>query len=288
MSTLSEPKHKTFCISEYDVLRKVILCEPQHMSIREVINDTQKHFKDEGIHIQRSLNQHKQFVETLLSHGIDVVLLSPLTQFPEQVFTRDIGFTLGQTIFVAEMAHDLRKGEEEVLKTWLKNEEISYYNLVGDQIEGGDVLIDQSTIYIGLSNRTNEAAINHMRNLLPQFEVVTIPFTEKFLHLDCVFNILSPTEALIYPEALAQNDIDFLASRYDLIEVSKAEQFTLGTNILSIGNKKIISLPINNQVNKQLNDRGFEVIEVDISEIIKSGGSFRCCTLPVLREPHSN
>jgi N-dimethylarginine dimethylaminohydrolase len=53
--------------------------------------------------------------------------------------------------------------------------------------------------------------------------------------------------------------------------------------VLCIGNKKILSLPINKQVNQNLRNRGFEVIEVDISEIIKSGGSFRCCTLPILR-----
>ncbi|WP_368896749.1 arginine deiminase-related protein, partial [Priestia megaterium] len=27
----------------------------------------------------------------------------------------------------------------------------------------------------------------------------------------------------------------------------------------------------------------YKVIEVDISEIIKSGGSFRCCTMPLER-----
>ncbi|WP_216827716.1 dimethylarginine dimethylaminohydrolase family protein [Alkalihalobacterium elongatum] len=288
MSAITQPQYKTFCMSEYDVLKKVILCEPEHMTIRQVINDTQKHFQNEGIHVERSLQQHKLFVETLLNHGIDVVLLSPLEKYPEQVFTRDIGFTLGQTIFVAEMAHDVRKGEEEILKTWLKDSKISYYNLVGDEIEGGDVIIDQSTVFVGLSNRTNEAAINHLRSLLPQFEVVTVPFTEKYLHLDCVFNVISPNEALIFPEALEQKEIDILGERYDLIEVSEEEQFTLGTNVLSIGNKKIISLPINKQVNKQLRDRGFEVIEVDITEIIKSGGSFRCCTLPVLREQPAN
>jgi N-dimethylarginine dimethylaminohydrolase len=57
----------------------------------------------------------------------------------------------------------------------------------------------------------------------------------------------------------------------------------MGTNVLSIGDRKIISLPVNKNVNKQLRDRGYEVIEVDITEIIKSGGSFRCCTLPILR-----
>ncbi|UOE92049.1 dimethylarginine dimethylaminohydrolase family protein [Alkalihalobacillus sp. LMS39] len=284
MSILTKIKPKTYCHSEYDVLKQVILCEPKYMTIREQINDTQKHFFKEGIDLELAAKQHKDFVKALKKEKIDVVLLPPNEKFPEQVFTRDIGFTLGHTIFVAEMAHKIRQGEEEFLKTWLKNSDISYYNLVGDMIEGGDVMIDHRTIFIGLSNRTNQKAIDHIQNLLEDFEVITVPFTEKYLHLDCVFNIISRKEALVYPEALTKKEYQILEKRYDLIEVSKEEQFTLGTNILSIGNKKIISLPVNKNVNEQLRKRGFEVIEVDITEIIKSGGSFRCCTLPTVRE----
>ncbi|KGR79660.1 dimethylarginine dimethylaminohydrolase family protein [Ureibacillus manganicus] len=276
--------YKTFCKSEYDVLKRVILCSPQYMTIRDVINETQKHFENEGIHIQRALEQHREFVKTLMDHDVEVILLPYHKKYPEQVFTRDIGFTLGQTIFVAEMATDVRAGEQNVLKQWLEDEEISYYNLIGEEIEGGDVMIDQKTIYVGLSDRTNEKAAQQLQRLLNQYEVIQIPFKEKYLHLDCIFNVISPEVALIYPKALMQKDIDFLASRYDLIEVSEEEQFQLGTNVLNIGNKRIFSLPINKNVNKQLRDRGFDVIEVDITEIIKSGGSFRCCTLPILRE----
>lgn len=274
---------KSYCYNEYNTLRKVILCEPQFMNIRDVINDTQKHFKDEGIHIKKAMEQHDNFVKVLQDHGVEVIKLSVQEQFPEQVFTRDIGFTIGQTIFVAEMANKIRQGEEEVLKNWLKKEKISYYNLVADEIEGGDVIVHHNTVYVGLSNRTNQNAIDHLQSLLPHYEVITIPFTEKYLHLDCVFNILSEHEALIYPDALKKQEIKKLQSRFDLIEVSKEEQFTLGTNVLSIGGKKVISLPINKNVNEQLRNRGYEVIEVDITEIIKSGGSFRCCTLPLLR-----
>jgi N-dimethylarginine dimethylaminohydrolase len=283
MAAIPELNRKTFCMSEYDSLKRVILCQPQYMTIREVINDTQKHFKNEGIHIERALEQHGEFVKVLQKHGVEVILLPYHKKYPEQVFTRDIGFTLGQTIFVAKMAHDIRIGEEEVLIQWLKDEEISYYNLAEDKIEGGDVIIDRETVYIGLSNRTHQQAIDHLKSLLHEFNVMAIPFKEKFLHLDCVFNVISPDVALIYPDALTKEDIKLFSSKYNLIEVSHEEQFTLGTNVLCIGNKRILSLPVNKQVNNQLRSQGFEVIEVDISEIIKSGGSFRCCTLPILR-----
>ena len=143
--------------------------------------------------LRRALEQHNELVNTLRNYDIDVILLPYHKKYPEQVFTRDIGFTLGETIFVADMASDVRKGEEDVLKQWLEDEGISYYNIIGDQIEGGDVIIDRDTIYIGLSNRTNQEAIDHLQELLnKQFEVITIDFQEKFLHLDCVFNVVSP------------------------------------------------------------------------------------------------
>ncbi|WLR57115.1 dimethylarginine dimethylaminohydrolase family protein [Mesobacillus subterraneus] len=284
MELNQQPENRGYVINEYDVLKKVILCSPQYMTIREVINETQKHFMEEGIHIEVALKQHIEFVNILKKYGVEVVLLPYHKKYPEQVFTRDIGFTLGQTIFVADMASEVRKGEENVLKQWLEDEGISYYNLIGDQIEGGDVVIDHDTIFVGLSNRTNQQAADHLQGLLPNMKVKAVPFKAEYLHLDCVFNVVSPEIALIYRPALTEEDIQLLSSRYELIDVSEEEQFTLGTNVLGIGHKRILSLPVNKGVNEQLRSKGFEVIEVDITEIIKSGGSFRCCTLPILRE----
>ncbi|MBN8200959.1 MULTISPECIES: dimethylarginine dimethylaminohydrolase family protein [Bacillaceae] len=276
-------QQKAACFSEYDKLEQVVLCEPKYMTIVDTINETQKHYEKEGINIDTAMKQHRHFVSALKEQGINVVLLPSLEKYPEQVFTRDIGFTLGEKVYVAEMAADIRQGEENVLKQWLEANQVPFYNLTGDRIEGGDVLIDGQTIYAGVSSRTHEDAIEHLRSLMPDYDVVSIPFTDTYLHLDCVFNIISPEEALIFPGEIHGEKVKMLESRYDLIKVSEEEQFTLGTNVLSIGNKKIFSLPINKNVNKELRSRGYEVIEVDITEIIKSGGAFRCCTMPVRR-----
>ncbi|MFJ7639028.1 dimethylarginine dimethylaminohydrolase family protein [Peribacillus sp. NPDC097206] len=271
------------CTSEYSILSQVIVCEPRYMEIREVINETQKEFKEENIDRILAMKQHANFVTALRNEGVDVIKLPPQSTYPEQVFTRDIGFTIGNTVYVAEMANAIRSGEELLLKLWLELNEIRYFNVSKGNIEGGDVILDGKTVYIGISDRTNEKAIKELQGLLPEYEVIPVPFVEKYLHLDCIFNILSPTEALVFPDALTKKELDFLGSRYDLIEVNGDEQFTMGTNVLSIGNKKLFSLPCNKKVNNQLRERGYEVIEVDISEIIKSGGSFRCCTMPLLR-----
>lgn len=254
------------------------------MEIAEVINETQKYFQKDNIDKTLAVRQHNTLIKELESRGIEVVILPALSQFPEQVFTRDIGFTIGGTVFSAQLSADIRQGEENVLQEWLAKEQISWtaFN-EGYQIEGGDILVDQNTIYAGISHRTTFSAVQELKRRLPSYEVIPVPFEETFLHLDCVFNILSPTEALVYPKALGEREYDVLKKRYEMIEITDDEQFQLGTNVLSIGNKTVISLPVNRHVNQELRKRGYTVIEIDLSEIIKSGGSFRCCTLPIER-----
>ncbi|MDQ0273838.1 dimethylarginine dimethylaminohydrolase family protein [Cytobacillus purgationiresistens] len=277
-------KEKAGCHTEYDPLKAVILCEPTFMNIDSKINETQRRYSDKGFNVQIAIEQHRHFVKTLEEHGIEIILLPPQEEFPEQVFTRDIGFTLADTVFVAEMSAEVRRGEDEILKQWLLKREIPFKNVHKHRIEGGDVIIDGKTIYIGQSDRTEISAIEYIQDLLPNFEVIPVPFTDTYLHLDCVFNIISPTDALLFPGEIESETVKYLSSRYNIIEVTKEEQFTLGTNVLSIGNKKVLSQPINQNINKKLREHGYKVIEVDITEIIKSGGAFRCCTMPIKRE----
>src|SRR5699024_863785 len=98
-------------------------------------------------------------------------------------------------------------------------------------------------------------------------------------------NLLNSETALIYKDGIRDKQVlQKLENRYELIEVTKEEQFQMGTNVLSIGGHKVISLPENSRINTTLKEKGFHVIEVPFSEIIKSGGSFRCCSLPLLRQ----
>ncbi|MFJ6204994.1 dimethylarginine dimethylaminohydrolase family protein [Bacillus pumilus] len=271
------------CMSEYDDLQEVLLCSPIYMEIKQIINETQKHFARENISQMKAVAQHKQLIQTLKNHQVRPIMLPANDRFPEQVFTRDIGFTIGHTLFVSSMAAPVRQGEEQLLKEWAQGKGWKTVTLTNGTIEGGDVLVDQTRVFVGTSKRTNPAAIHELKKELTDHDIIPIHLPPHILHLDCVMNILSHDEILIYPEAFKKEDLHLLKMHYDLIEISEQEQFTLGPNILSIGQKKVISLPINQQTNAALTAHGYTVIEVDFSEIIKSGGSFRCCTLPIRR-----
>ncbi|MES1036328.1 dimethylarginine dimethylaminohydrolase family protein [Bacillus pumilus] len=271
------------CMSEYDDLQEVLLCSPIYMEIKQIINETQKHFARENISQMKAIAQHKQLIQSLKNHQVRPIMLPANDRFPEQVFTRDIGFTVGHTLFVSSMAAPVRQGEEQLLKEWAQEYGLKTVSLTNGTIEGGDVLVDQRRVFVGTSKRTNPAAIHELKKELPNHDIIPIHLPPHILHLDCVMNILSHDEMLIYPEAFKKGDLHLLNMHYHLIEISEQEQFTLGPNVLSIGQKKVISLPINQETNAALTAHGYTVIEVDFSEIIKSGGSFRCCTLPIRR-----
>ncbi|WP_087974510.1 dimethylarginine dimethylaminohydrolase family protein [Oceanobacillus rekensis] len=272
------------CQNEYDPLQHVIVVPPRYMEIKEVINTTQRHYLEENINIEKAARQHTDFIHTLEEEGATVVTLEAKKQLNEQVYTRDIGFTIGSKFFVSFMKKDIRRQEERVLIDWLKENQISYYRFATPSIEGGDVIVDNAKIWVGQSDRTSPTAIDILDEQLPNHTVTPILMRQDILHLDCIFNVISDDTALIYAPAIDEVSYNTLKSSYNLIEVTEEEQFNMGPNVLSIGHKKLISLPENKRLNQELTRAGFEVIEVPFSEIIKSGGSYRCCTLPLIRE----
>lgn len=271
------------CHTEYDVLKKVIVSPPTYMEISEVINETQKVYQSENINTKIAEEQHANFVKTMQDHGVEVIEIEPKPKLNEQVFTRDIGFTIGDKVRIGKMASKIRLEEIKYFKNLLEEHNIPYQDELIDSIEGGDVIIDQNIIWVGISLRTTKHAVAKLQEILPDYQVIDLPLAEGILHLDCTFNVVSPDLALAYRGGLSETDMDKIQSHYEVIEVGDEEQFTLGTNVLSIGNKKLISLPENKHVNQTLREKGFEVIEVPFNEIIKSGGSFRCCSMPVER-----
>jgi N-dimethylarginine dimethylaminohydrolase len=279
-----EKKPQTKCQSEFGQLRHVVVCPPAYMEIRKIINETQKHYLNHNIDTDLAMKQHGDFVKALRDNGVDVMSLPAHKEFNEQVYTRDIGFCIGDTLFVSNMEDDIRKGETKILKEWLEEQDLTYKGITEGTIEGGDVVVDGRRVWIGLSKRTDEKAVQQVQELLPEYEVLPVRIREDILHLDCVFNLVREDLAILYPDAFEQEDLKRFRKLYKTIEISEEEQFYMGTNILSFAPDKLLSLPSNKRVNEALRKEGVTVIEVNFSEIIKSGGSFRCCSLPLQRQ----
>jgi N-dimethylarginine dimethylaminohydrolase len=154
-------------------------------------------------------------------------------------------------------------------------------------LEGGDVIVDRGKVFVGIGQRTTLAGAAWLMQLVPDHEIVPITLRglhhgEDVLHLDCSFLPVGDGHALIYPGGMREIPAS-VRDTYDLIEVTREEQQRLGTNVLSLDPSTVISQPTSTRINAELRERGIEVIEVPYSEPPKTGGSFRCCTLPLHR-----
>ncbi|WP_185819786.1 dimethylarginine dimethylaminohydrolase family protein [Salibacterium salarium] len=274
-----------YALNEYATLKEVLMCLPEKMKIKQPLNEAQKKYKKENINQDIALRQHEELRKTLEAHDVKVKLLPVADNktLPEQVFTRDLGFASDNGIFLGRMNEKIRNPETDIAKNWLEAENWNYEELRNGSLECGDVLIDGDVVYVGKSNRTTETAIKELKKLFFDKKIVVLPIGKKYLHLDCVFNIIAPRTAILHPDAFAKEDVRRISMHYRTIVINADEQFHLGTNVLSIGNDTIISLPGNNRINNEMKEWGFNVIEVEFSEIIKSGGAFRCVTFPLLK-----
>jgi len=215
-------------------------------------------------------------------------MATPQAGSPEQLDVRDVATVINDTLLVCSMKEPLRQHEPAALDALLTEIESPVVRVDAGVVEGGDVILDGDTLYVGLSERTNISGLHWLEHRFgDRFEVTAIELKPPFLHLDVVFNLVGNNLALIYPEAIQGSSLDMLRKRYKWIVVTAREEFDLATNVFSLSPETVISHRQQARVNRLLREQGLEVIEPDYSEIIKIGGAFRCGTCPLIRDPLS-
>jgi len=231
------------------------------------------------------VEQQMKFFDVLEETGAKLIHTTPLWDCPDQLNTRDPSFVIGNTFFVSSMKETLRVNEKKGLSKIIDSIESQIVYLDNCTIEGGDVLLMYDTVFVGISRRTSLDGVKQLKKHLPQnYNILPIYLKNGFLHLDTVFNILTDEDAIICSAAIEDDSIRLLENYFSIVDISLEEQLHLGTNILNISPRKIITQTQNKRINKELNKRGFEIIEVEYSEIAKLGGAFRCGTCPLVRE----
>ena len=283
-----------FVDSETAPLRSVLVGYPDNFLQvdAEIINESQRqwyHGPDAPTPAAVT-EQLNGFIDTLTARGITVHQPHPLPYLPDQMMTRDIGVVIGDTFVVTTMAAKSRRHEWRGYAHLFEHFQEHVKVLFGPEdlvIEGGDIVVDRGKVFVGIGQRTTLAGAAWLMQLVPDYEIVPVNLSglddgEDVLHLDCSFLPVGDGYALIYPGGI--RDIPAtLRETYELIEVTREEQKMLGTNVLSLSPDCVVSRDDSVRINSEMRARGIEVIELPYSEPPKTGGSFRCCTLPLHR-----
>ena len=198
------------------------------------------------------------------------------------MFTRDLAFVIGNKFFISNMRKENRKsaikGWSNIIKQIDEDDIIKVPENI--YLEGGDVLVDGKIIYIGIGERTTMESVNFLKSVLDKnYTIIPLKLKLNFLHLDVVFTIIYPNLALIYKEGLEESSYKLL-DKYDKIELTKKEQFELGTNVFVIDPNAIIINSNHKRIKEEI-EKKITTISLKMEETRKLGGAFRCTTCPL-------
>lgn len=267
---------RIFARNEYDNLLYCLVAYPCNLQVTEDVNSS-----TEKVDKNIASNQYNNLINALIDLDVKVQFLD-LNNGPSQVFTKDIGFTIEDILFISNMTESVRQTEINELIRFSSNKNIKVHHMKS-KVEGGDILIHNNKIFIGQGDRTSPEAVEEINQMLSHnnmnYEIIKVYFNTSKVHLDCVFNILDKDTCIISdnifnPEVTTKHFSN-------IIKVSKNDADSLAPNIINVGNNNILCC--NENLNNILLNRGYNSILINFSEIIKAKGSIGCCFLALSR-----
>ncbi|OBB69106.1 dimethylargininase [Mycobacterium sp. 852014-50255_SCH5639931] len=214
-----------------------------------------------------------------LGHRVEVV--EPVPGLPDMVYAANGGFVARDVAIVARFRFAERAGESRAYAEWMSS--LGYRPVSTRHInEGqGDLLMIGETVLAGYGFRTDRRAHPEISTAL-RVPVVSLELVDpRFYHLDTALAVLDDRTVAFYPPAFSAAAQDQLQALFpDAIVVGSADAFVLGLNVVSDGLHVVLPAAATGFA-AQLREAGFEPVGVDLSELLKGGGSVKCCTLEV-------
>lgn len=214
-----------------------------------------------------------------LGHTVDLV--EPVAGLPDMVYSANGGLLVNGAAVVARFAHRQRTAEAAVYAQWMSRQ--GYQPVETRHVnEGqGDLLVAGSVVLAGYGFRTDRRAHPEIAAIV-EMPVVSLGLVDpRFYHLDTALAVLDDTTVAYYPPAFSETSRARLLELFPAaIEVASAEAYALGLNVVSDGLNVVLPAAATGFA-AQLRRAGFRPVGVDLSELLKGGGSVKCCTLEV-------
>jgi N-dimethylarginine dimethylaminohydrolase len=228
-----------------------------------------------------AMNQWEALRQTYKELGHTVELVEPVAGLPDMVYAANGGLLVNGKAVVAKFAYPQRAGEAAAYAEWMDRHgfypaETRYVN------EGqGDLLVVGAIVLAGYGFRTDRRAHDEIAAAI-EMPVVSLELVDpRFYHLDTALAVLDDTTIAYYPPAFSEESRTRLLELFpDAIEVATTDAYALGLNAVSDG-RNVVHPAAATGFAGQLSDAGFVPIGVDLSELLKGGGSIKCCTLEV-------
>jgi len=168
-------------------------------------------------------NQHRAYVDALTRAGVEVTELAPLEQFPDSVFVEDAALCLGGCAVVLRPGAPSRSGESAALRPDLVAVGLRIVELPATaRIDGGDVLVTDTDVFVGCSARTDDAGIAALVEAVEPlgYNVTTVRTPDSILHFKTDCGLLDSTTIFATERLAATGCFD----GYDVVLAPSGEE----------------------------------------------------------------
>ncbi len=231
------------------------------------------HVARETIDVDLAREQHAQYQRCLSDLGCTVHRLPADPELPDSVFVEDTAIVLPELAIITRPGAESRRPETKIIAEVLK----TYRELVHIEepacLDGGDGLLIDRTLFVGLTGRTNRAAVDQLTSVLWPHGYAVEPIDVRgCLHLKSAAASIDRETILINRRWVEPEAFGPLRT----IDVDESEPY--GANALRIGECVVYpsSFPM---TRRRLETEGIPVRTVDISELAKAEGAVTCCSL---------
>jgi N-dimethylarginine dimethylaminohydrolase len=284
-------------LSEVGTLRRVALRRPEAAFIDQATLDTQWHELNYTARpdFARATAEYEHFVAVLKGAGAEIDFLPADPELSiDSIYVRDAAIVSPRGVILCNMGKPARTGEPKVNGNALARLGLPVIGAIEGEgrIEGGDLVwLDDRTLAVGRTYRTNDAGIRQLKGLVgPEVEVIVaaMPHYRGPTDVFHLMSVLSPIDhdlALVYSPLMPIPFREWLIGRgIALVEVPDAEFDSMGCNVLALAPRRCLMLEGNPRTRAALQQAGATVIEYDGMEISAKGqGGPTCLTRPLLR-----
>lgn len=288
---------KTTCQSEIGSIHTIFLKHAKEAFINDetIDNEWQMLNFTERPDLQKALKEYAAFESFIKNTGATIHYLPQNDSVSmDSMYCRDASIATDAGMILCNMGKERRKPEPFAEKTAFLKHNIPILGEIQapGTIEGGDVAwLDEKTLVVGHSYRTNEEGIRQLRALLAPQGVEVLAFslphykgpTDVF-HLMSIFSPVDTDLAVIYSPLMPiafRNEL--LLRGYQFVEVPD-EEFEMACNVLALAPRKCLMLKGFPKTKRALEAAGCTVFAYSGEEIsVKGGGGPTCLTRPIKR-----
>jgi N-dimethylarginine dimethylaminohydrolase len=260
-------------------IRHYVMTAPTFFAVEYAINPWMDTTVPVDIGI--AIAQWKNLRNTYRKLGHIVDLVEPVPGLPDMVYAANGGLIVNDKAIVARFRYPQRAGESIAYAEWMmSNGHTPVYTRHINEGQG-DLLLAGGIILAGAGFRTDVKAHAEIAGIVGM-PVVSLELVDpRFYHLDTALAVLDDTTIAYYPPAFAASSCAQLEALFpEAITVGSSDAYVFGLNAVSDG-YHVVHPADSVGFAKQLSDGGFEPIGVDMSELLKGGGSVKCCTMEV-------